>query len=186
MVHYSSIHLSSNITIKFCRSHRFYPTSVFHPTYFDGQLVSIHTIIRHQDPRAREYIVDCSFLFGSCQINSLAYFLWFPFDVRSFLRVSSRCTRFDDVWPPYQRQFCVVLVCASSNVILLASVSICRIRSPSHNSVLTQGKHLRHQILHNQIACCSANGVERNSGLHDSETHHILVIRCDCAICLTN
>jgi hypothetical protein len=87
--------------------------------------------------------------------------------------------------PVSKVSFCVVLVCASSNAILLASVSICRIRSPSHTSVLTQGKHLRHQILHNQIACCSANGVERNSGLHDSETHHILVIRCDSTTCLT-
>ena len=64
-------------------------------------------------------------------------------------------------------------------------MSICRIRSPSHKPVLSQGKHLRHQILHNQTARCSATGVERNSGLQDSETHHILVIRCDSTICLT-
>ena len=110
---------------------------------------------------------------------------WFPFDVRSFLRYCFSALGLTTFGHRIKDSFCVVLVCASSNAILLARVSICRIRSPSHISVLTQGKHLRHQILHNQIACCSANGVERNSGLHDSETHHILVIRCDSTICLT-
>ena len=58
--------------------------------------------VYHTSPRskAREYIF-VSFLFGSCQINSLAHIIGSSSVSALIPEVLSRCIRFDDVWPPY-------------------------------------------------------------------------------------
>ena len=62
----------------------------------------IFTIIRHQDPRAKESSCHL-FLFGSCQINSLDLLLLVsPFTLALSLGTVSVHSGIDDVWPPFR------------------------------------------------------------------------------------